>query len=101
MNWSTALTVAGLIAVGIIAWRYQLPSVQADVIEAYEKRIKQLECAREADREEISRLRNDIAELRGEVAGQRELAKAIIEVVGEANICLMSPNCSERVTPSA
>jgi septal ring factor EnvC (AmiA/AmiB activator) len=88
-------------------WRWALLSaqsralaVQDAAINAYEKRIKQLEDAREEDRQERQSLRDEIAELRGEVKGQRDLAKAIVEVVGESRICLSAPDCTERVLPS-
>lgn len=74
--------------------------VQAEVIEAYERRIKQLEDDREEDRKEREKLRAEIAELRGEVKGQRDLAHAIIETVAESRVCMLAPDCEQRVTPS-
>lgn len=103
----TLLAAIVIVAVGYLVWKRALlgaqqkaMQVQSEIIEAYESRIKQLEADRDADREERAELRKEIDELRGEVKGQRDLAKAIVETIADSRVCLLSPDCENRVIPS-
>lgn len=104
---AVALALAGAIAFGWLIWRRALldvqskaMQVQSDAIAAYEGRIKQLEEAREQDATIMENLRRELAELRGEIKGQRDLAQAIIETIADSRVCLMAPDCPNRVVPS-
>lgn len=96
-----------LLAVGWFAWKRALLSVQekalevqSQSIEAYKTRIEQLEEAAKRDSDERSELREQIAELRGQLQERHDLALAIIEAVGESRVCLAAPDCVNRVVPS-
>lgn len=107
-----AVVVAAMLV--YVVWRWSLLKAQSAVLAEQQRIIEQqqdaiegLKEAREDDARhrrihetEMQSLKDEIAELRGELKGQRDLAKAIVEVIGETKICLVAEGCGNRVLPS-
>lgn len=105
VDWIVAVIL--MLVVVYLGWRWGLLRAQStalqaqnEIIEALERKIKQLQEERVEDQASIKELADKVTELEGEVKGQRDLAKAIVEVVGESRVCLSSPECVNRVIPT-
>lgn len=109
LQFIAAFVVAAVIIVlGFFVWKNVLLQVQSkamqvqnEVLEAYEKRIAQLEELAKEQGTQITEQGQQIAKLEGVIEGKNDTIKAIIEAIADTDRCLVAASCVNRVVPTS